>query len=172
PTMAPKNKGKKPKKADDDDYWAVAGESVPANGIALDTAAADDDMGSSKRDESFSFAALDAGDIGANEEEDFGGLMSAIKATAKKSKKNKRANVESLNHVESDEETKAARAATQKPIEVTADDLADEEWGPSTDKKKGKKGKGKKGEQVDEDEDGMFFHTLVITRLSTSYVRR
>ena len=38
----------------------------------------------------------------------------------------------------------------KKPVEVTAEELADEEWGPAKDKK-GKKGK--KGKKVEEDED-------------------
>ena len=37
---------------------------------------------------------------------------------------------------------------------MTADELADEEWGPVKEKgKKAKKGKGKKGKALDEDED-------------------
>lgn len=37
---------------------------------------------------------------------------------------------------------------SKKPVEVTAEDLADEEWGPANEKSKGKKGKkGKKEEQ-------------------------
>jgi translation initiation factor 5B len=39
------------------------------------------------------------------------------------------------------------------PVEVTADDLADEEWGPVKEKKKkDKKGKGKKSKQQEEEE--------------------
>jgi translation initiation factor 5B len=44
----------------------------------------------------------------------------------------------------------------KKPVEMTADDLADEEWGPVKDKKKPKKDKKKdkkKGKAQDEDED-------------------
>lgn len=42
----------------------------------------------------------------------------------------------------------------KKPVEMTPDDLADEEWGPAKAKgKKGKKGKAAKGKaQADEDE--------------------
>lgn len=45
--------------------------------------------------------------------------------------------------------------AGKGPVEMTAEELADEEWGPVKEKgKKGKKGKGKKGKAVDdEDED-------------------
>jgi hypothetical protein len=42
----------------------------------------------------------------------------------------------------------------KKPVEVTAEDLADEEWGPVKDKgKKVKKGKGKKGKAQDESDN-------------------
>ena len=41
-------------------------------------------------------------------------------------------------------------------MEVTAEDLADEEWGPVKEKKGGKKKKGKKGRDVeDEKVDGV-----------------
>ena len=45
--------------------------------------------------------------------------------------------------------------SSQHPVEVTAEQLADEEWGPVKEKgKKGKKGKDKKGKvQDDEDEE-------------------
>jgi translation initiation factor 5B len=47
-----------------------------------------------------------------------------------------------------------APTASKKPVEVTAEDLADEEWGPVKEKvKKGKKGKGKKAKAQDESED-------------------
>lgn len=44
---------------------------------------------------------------------------------------------------------------TKKPVEMTPDDLADEEWGPAKAKgKKGKKGKAAKGKaQADEEEE-------------------
>jgi translation initiation factor 5B len=47
-----------------------------------------------------------------------------------------------------------AAAVSKNPVQVTAEDLADEEWGPVKEKKKKeKKGKGKKGKAQDEDED-------------------
>lgn len=51
-------------------------------------------------------------------------------------------------------------------MEVTAEDLADEEWGPVKEKKKkDKKGKGKKGKQEDEDEaDKSTSNPLISTR--------
>jgi translation initiation factor 5B len=46
-------------------------------------------------------------------------------------------------------------APSKAPVEVTAEDLADEEWGPVKEKKgkKGKKGKKAAKEEADEDED-------------------
>jgi len=48
------------------------------------------------------------------------------------------------------------------PVEMTAEDLADEEWGPVKEKKKDKKGKGKRSKQPEEDEDkdGRFFRSF------------
>jgi len=47
-----------------------------------------------------------------------------------------------------------AAIVEKAPVEMTADDLADDEWGPSKDKgKKGKKGKGKKGKAQNEEEE-------------------
>lgn len=57
------------------------------------------------------------------------------------------------------------------PVEMTADDLADEEWGPSTEKgKKGKKGKGKKGKTQNEEEEVVpgivfVFPTMILRRI-------
>ena len=54
--------------------------------------------------------------------------------------------------------------ADKGPVQMTAEELADEEWGPVKDKKKGKKGK-KKGHTADEDEaeapKGQFSSTLL-----------
>ena len=53
-----------------------------------------------------------------------------------------------------DPEEVAQVEEAKKPVEVTAEDLADEEWGPVKGKKS-KKGKGKKGKNDDEaEEDG------------------
>lgn len=43
-------------------------------------------------------------------------------------------------------------ANSKKAVEVTAEDLADEEWGPVKGKK-GKKGKGKKGKNEDAEDE-------------------
>lgn len=76
-------------------------------------------------------------------------MGSAAKAKPKeKKKKNKGGNdFEDLGDAPADVESK-------KPIEVTAESLADEEWGPVKEKKKkDKKGKGKKGKQVEDEDD-------------------
>lgn len=53
-----------------------------------------------------------------------------------------------------DVDEERAAAVEKAPVEMTADDLADEEWAPSQDKgKKGKKGKGKKGKAQNEEEE-------------------
>ncbi|KAL1702921.1 hypothetical protein EV121DRAFT_261598 [Schizophyllum commune] len=159
--MAPKNKGKKGKKAADDDYWAEAGESVEQNNVAVafDDAAdgSDQKLGASGS----AFAALDDGAAGAEEEEDFGGLMSAIKASSKKDKKDKKKKKGGAAAADLDEDAPPAEdgeagdaAGPKGAVEVTAEDLADEEWGPVKDKKKGKKDKKKKGKAAkDEDEE-------------------
>ncbi|KAI0751738.1 hypothetical protein C8Q80DRAFT_1159100 [Daedaleopsis nitida] len=94
--MAPKNKGKKGKKQDDDDFWDNAGTSVAGNNVdAPETAGdeADNDLQpQGKGKAGFSaFAALGMEEPPADEEEeDFGGLMSVIKASSNKSKKEKK----------------------------------------------------------------------------------
>jgi translation initiation factor 5B len=51
----------------------------------------------------------------------------------------------------------------KKPVEVTAEDLADEEWGPVKEKgKKAKKGKGKKGKAQDESDNEEQLGTSVL----------
>ncbi|KAJ6463233.1 hypothetical protein C8R47DRAFT_1238517 [Mycena vitilis] len=152
--MPPKNKGKKGKKGpDDDEYWDKAGESVPAN-LPVDDAPA------SKSKVSFAgFAALDmAADEGGaapeEEDEDFGGLMSAIKATTKGKKDKKKPKKATPSDAVDDPQGSDGEAAatSKKPVEVTAEDLADEEWGPVKEKKS-KKGKGKKAKAQDDSED-------------------
>ena len=98
--MAPKNKGKKGKKQDDDDFWCAralysanalltlltsrsrenAGTSIANNnaGTSQDAgAASDDDTKPAKKAGFSAFAALggDEGDAAPDEDEDFGGLM-------------------------------------------------------------------------------------------------
>ena len=51
-------------------------------------------------------------------------------------------------------EGSGGEAPKKGAVQMTADELADEEWGPVKEKgKKAKKGKGKKGKALDEDED-------------------
>ncbi|RDB15518.1 Eukaryotic translation initiation factor 5B [Hypsizygus marmoreus] len=161
--MAPKNKGKKGKKGDDD-FWDKAGEAVAPNTLTTAPVEDVDDIPGLKSGFS-GYAALTIADEGGaqpeEDEEDFGGLMSALKATAAKGKKDKKkpkknvvedvANGSALGEGSDAED---APASTSKgPIQVTAEDLADEEWGPVKEKKKKDKKKGKKGKaQDDEDE--------------------
>ncbi|KAI0938949.1 hypothetical protein AcV5_000495 [Taiwanofungus camphoratus] len=165
--MAPKTKGKKGKKQDDDDFWEKAGTSIANNNTGTPLEASDDEFQSQKKSGGgFStFAALGADDGGAvAEDEDFGGLMSVIKARSKKDKKGgKKATVE-VSFADgpspgrgSDGEAAAANgdiSAPQKPAQMTAEELADEEWGPVKEKgKKGKKGKAKKSKAQEQDEE-------------------
>lgn len=94
-------------------------------------------------------------------------MQSTLKASAKNKKDKKKAKKgggESVAFEDgpppgegSDAEAAAAKgdiSAAKKPVEVTADDLADEEWGPVKGKgKKAKKGKGKKGNVEAESDD-------------------
>ena len=63
-------------------------------------------------------------------------------------------------------------------VEVTAEDLADEEWGPVKEKKKkDKKGKGKKSKQQEEEEeeeekDGRLFKAIYMNTLMCQLERR
>ncbi|KAJ3759492.1 hypothetical protein EV360DRAFT_82055 [Lentinula raphanica] len=159
--MAPKNKAKKGKKADDDDYWQVsgslvgifrkqilfranAGESVVDN--KLDQA--DDDQPVRSKPGFSAFAALQVEDKDTpeEEEEDFGGLMSAIKASTSKPKKDKKKAKKEPSPKNSDTEEVSKQATA-----VTADDFDDDDWGPSKEKgKKGKKGKGKQNVKTEE----------------------
>ncbi|KAG8763881.1 hypothetical protein FRC11_010001 [Ceratobasidium sp. 423] len=142
--MPPKGKGKKGKKQDDDEYWDKVGESVAANPLA--SSSAQDDAPAN----SGGFGALDVADLGIDEEEDFGGLMSAIKASTGK-KKDKKKNKKAADPEDEAPVTTGGdgaianddTSAPKGPVEMTAEDLADEEWGPV----KGKKDKGKKGKK-------------------------
>ncbi|KDQ65102.1 hypothetical protein JAAARDRAFT_117006 [Jaapia argillacea MUCL 33604] len=163
--MPPKNKGKKSKKQDDDEFWEKAGESVspnvlgsPAGGDLSDEEVKPKGKAKAGFGGFSSFAGMEVDDTpnpgDVDENEDFGGLMSVIKATSSKKKdKKKNKKFDDDEGVEFDGD---AVAATKAPKEVTAEELADEEWGPIKAKggKKGKKGKGKKGAaQEEEDEE-------------------
>ncbi|KAG8694074.1 hypothetical protein FRC09_010080 [Ceratobasidium sp. 395] len=158
--MPPKGKGKKGgKKQDDDEYWDKIGEAAPANPSA---STAQDDA--SKSSTSHGFGALDVADLEIDENEDFGGLMSAIKASTgkkKDKKKGKKADVtfeDGPPPGEGDEAEEAAAkgdiSAPKAAVQMTAEELADEEWGPvKTKKDKGKKGKKKGGKVAAEEEE-------------------
>ncbi|KAG6845831.1 hypothetical protein H0H87_002519 [Tephrocybe sp. NHM501043] len=153
--MAPKNKGKKGKKGDDD-FWENAGESVAPN--LASAAPADDDYSARPSKGGFSgFAALsltDSGPVAEEEEEDFGGLMSTLKATASKKKDKKKAKKGGFDPTADLEEAQDGEPVESKgPITATADDL-DDEWGPVKEKKKkDKKGKSKKGGKAQEEDE-------------------
>ncbi|KAF9449567.1 hypothetical protein P691DRAFT_774614 [Macrolepiota fuliginosa MF-IS2] len=156
--MPPKNKGKKGKK-NDDDYWENAGETVePREAASIDVP--DDEGGHSGKPTSgfAGFASFaDTGDVGAFEEDEegTGGLMSILKASQnkKKDKKGKKAKGNVLDlPAEGVPDEEVVPAPSKQAVEVTAEDLADEEWGPVKGKKKDKKGK-KKGKAVVEDEE-------------------
>ncbi|KAI0253045.1 hypothetical protein BJV78DRAFT_1281146 [Lactifluus subvellereus] len=172
--MAPKNKGKKSKNAGDDAYWEEVGTSVAGNNLASpnDISDGESQHNTRQQDAFSSFAALGMTDGPEQvDEEDFGGLMSTLRATQKnkKDKKGKKKSgvadtaEASVSFADgpppgegSDGEAAAAKGDITAPrpgVEVTPDDLADEEWGPVKEKgKKGKKGKGKKVIAEDDDE--------------------
>ncbi|KAH0587010.1 hypothetical protein H2248_005829 [Termitomyces sp. 'cryptogamus'] len=142
--MAPKNKGKKGKKGDDD-FWEKAGESVAPNLVATPPEDDEDFGHRPKVQAGFSgFAALnmDSSSAVEEEEEDFGGLMSTLKATAAKGKKDKKKAKKGGFEPPTDlEEGEQPPFESKTPITVTVDKI-DDEWGPVKEKKKkDKKGK-------------------------------
>lgn len=83
-------------------------------------------------------------------------VQSVIKASSNKTKKDKKKNKRVAADDAQDEavpqdELEVDPSISKKPVEVTAEDLADEEWGPVKGKK-GKKGKGKKDKTGQDDE--------------------
>ncbi|KAG9317065.1 hypothetical protein JVU11DRAFT_1252 [Chiua virens] len=100
-------------------------------------------------------AGQDDGPPEVDENEDFGGLMSAIKASTAKGKKDKKKAKKVREDFDEPLYEEPVAVMEKAPVEMTADDLADEEWGPSKDNgNKSKKGKGKKGKaQNEEDEE-------------------
>ncbi|KAF9526273.1 hypothetical protein CPB83DRAFT_770518 [Crepidotus variabilis] len=155
--MPPKNKGKKGKK-NDDDFWDKAGETAAPAQLS---AAPDNDDEHIEKPSSSGFSAFataglmdeipDDGDEGAGG----GGLMSLIKSsTAAKSKKEKKkkAKENTFDDTEDPNATPPVDGDSKKPIEVTAEDLAEDEWGPVK-SKKDKKGKGKKAKDEDIEEN-------------------
>ncbi|PSR77061.1 hypothetical protein PHLCEN_2v8094 [Hermanssonia centrifuga] len=153
--MAPKNKGKKGKKQEDDDFWEKAGTSVAGNNSGTPGDISENENEPRKEKVDFSVLGADIG-AAADEEEDYGGLMSAIKATSKGKKDKKKAKKsDAATFVDEAQADDAEPQASKQPVEMTADDLAEEEWPVEKKGKKGKKGQGKKGKAAaDEDEDG------------------
>ncbi|KAF8554092.1 hypothetical protein OG21DRAFT_1522679 [Imleria badia] len=93
--MPPKNKGKKAK-GNDDDYWDEVGQSVANNSLGtqqIGDSDADNAPNANTKPGFSAFSALSMQDDGppeVDENEDFGGLMSAIKASTTKGKKDKK----------------------------------------------------------------------------------
>ncbi|KAF8509436.1 hypothetical protein BU17DRAFT_77853 [Hysterangium stoloniferum] len=163
--MPPKGKKGKGKKNDDDDFWGKAGETIP-NTLAISAVEGSDQESPAPTKPAFSgFAALGGMDTGdAEEEEDFGGLMSTIKAVKNKKDKKPKKGAAAVTFQEgpppaegSDGEETAAKediSAAKAPVQVTAEELADEEWGPVKEKtKKGKKGKKGKAQKAEDEEE-------------------
>ncbi|KAF8803929.1 hypothetical protein BYT27DRAFT_7259912 [Phlegmacium glaucopus] len=161
--MPPKNKGKKGKKGDDD-FWDNAGETVAPNLSSPNGGGSDgeDVFAKPKKSEFSAFASAGLMDDIAVEDDDDGGggLMSLMKQKGKPKKEKSKAKASTSNTNGNDDQidVPVPNQESKKPIEVTAEDLADEEWGPVKEKKKkDKKGKGKKGavevEEEAENED-------------------
>ncbi|KAI0773627.1 hypothetical protein C8Q74DRAFT_1265687 [Fomes fomentarius] len=113
--MPPKNKGKKGKKQDDDDFWENAGTSISGNNLDAPADAGDD------------------ADDHVNEEEDFGGLMSVLKASTQKGKKKK----DKIGKTHQEEQTMDAEDGmpAEKPSPAPAskdDDDEDDDGGEDT----------------------------------------
>ena len=99
-----------------------------------------------------------------------------IKASAKRNKKEKKKEKRGASSADNEDgdatgEDEASVVPKQAAVQMTAEELADEEWGPSTDKK-GKKGK--KGKKANENVEGTEVRVclrgvLSLTNLSCSY---
>lgn len=167
--MAPKNKGKKGKKGGDD-FWDNAGEDVAPNlNAAVNVEEPSDAPAKSSNFAGFTALAPEDNGAPAEEEEDFGGLMSAIKASTGGKKKDKKKAKHAIQDDPYAEEVVDAPPVEKGPVQMTAEELADEEWGPVKDKKKkDKKGKKKSGAVADDDEaEASKDVTPAVTKAST-----
>ncbi|KAL4075578.1 hypothetical protein J3A83DRAFT_4356844 [Scleroderma citrinum] len=122
--MPPKTKGKKGKRGDDEDYW----QNPAASGVSA-----------------FGALHVDDGPPIVDENEDFGGLMSAIKATTtkKNKKKNKRDEASEFDLLPSAQTVPEPEVGKEDGGDDDNDDEGDV-TGPAAKKKKKKKKKGKK----------------------------
>ncbi|KAF8169499.1 hypothetical protein BJ912DRAFT_933806 [Pholiota molesta] len=143
--MAPKNKGKKGGKKGDDDYWDKAGEEVAPNLATLNEAPQDDEPPFALKSKPLGFSAF------ASTVDDIPTMktMSLISSAGKAKKKEKKKAKGGFDDLVNEVPVEAIES--KKPVEVTAEDLADEEWGPVKEKKKDKKGKSKKGKQLQDE---------------------
>lgn len=155
--MPPKNKGKKGKRIDDDDdYWDKIGTPVPTNPLApaqITGADVADEAESNRKPAAMGFSTFGAldqtgdGPPEVDENEDFGGLMSVIKANTIKSKKDKKKKGR-LQAAEDEDDEFASPRLPEPQLDV----VEDEDIVPGPAAKKKKKKKGKKDE--DDGEDG------------------
>ncbi|PPQ68655.1 hypothetical protein CVT24_005386, partial [Panaeolus cyanescens] len=126
-----------------------AGESIQPNTLIAPANGSDDEnITFAKKPKASGFAALALADsvdpsLDMNDDEGGGGLMSLIsKSGASKGKKEKKKAKAGMDDDLGNQDLDAPPVESKKPVEVTAEELADEEWGPVKEKKK--KGKGKK----------------------------
>lgn len=162
--MPPKNKGKKGKRADDDDYWDKMGTPAPINPLVpaqITGGDATDEVESKPQPSAMGFSAFgalhaDDGPPEVDENEDFGGLMSMIKANTTKQKKDKKKKGRFQAVEDEDEEFASPRPPAPQLDAVEDEDIV---LAPSAKKKK----KGKKGAD-DSDEDGALPTALPVPK--------
>ena len=93
---------------------------------------------------------------------------STIKASQKKKDKKKKKDIEVLSFPDEphqNTETAVNDSPSKAPLEVTAEELADEEWGPVKDKKKNKKDKKDKGGKREETQEQSSYYAAITPRL-------
>lgn len=149
---------------DDAPKSAKPAAAVPANGASDD----EDEPAPTAQRSKFSFASFgdEPADANDDDDDDGGGLMSAVRASEKrkKDKKNKKkakaADIDeeddfAAESKQQDDAEPEVDLASKAPVEMTTDQLMEEEFGPVKPKggkgKKGKKGKAQQPDDFDED---------------------
>ncbi|KIO03041.1 hypothetical protein M404DRAFT_1001668 [Pisolithus tinctorius Marx 270] len=158
--MPPKNKGKKGKRADDDDYWDKMGTPAPTNPLVpaqITGADATDEVESKPQPSAMGFSAFgalqtDDGPPEVDENEDFGGLMSMIKANTTKQKKDKKkkGRFQAVEDEDEDEEVEVVLPPAAPAVEEAGKEAGGEAEGGDSAAAAAKKKKKKKGKK-DED---------------------
>ncbi|KAI6151637.1 hypothetical protein BKA82DRAFT_1001668 [Pisolithus tinctorius] len=158
--MPPKNKGKKGKRADDDDYWDKMGTPAPTNPLVpaqITGADAADEVESKPQPSAMGFSAFgalqaDDGPPEVDENEDFGGLMSMIKANTTKQKKDKKkkGRFQAVEDEDEDEEVEVVLPPAAPAVEEAGKEAGGEAEGGDSAAAAAKKKKKKKGKK-DED---------------------